>query len=825
MIRRVLLSAVTSVMVFCISQSAIALEKKGIIKFKMTNDKLPVPEGFIRVTDKSDYSEKDGFGWTGGKRVAWKKLMSGYYWAPNVIMTGTFPDIITGSWVAPGQIISENSSHASFDFKGEIEFKIDLPAGNYFVYVMLGDYYYKHGYFDYLKTSYSVSINGKKEVESKLTDKEAEDIFYNHEFEDYNPQIAYWERYVKPRFERTTHLIKASSDGSIRIKVKDMPVDMIAIWPEADKAQGEVWIKQLDKLREASCECRLKEYEKEKLQKAFFSPSPEQENKGFVVFANDNWMNEIYPYTRPEQKAISSDIKLFAAPGEIEPVTFGIYPLRDIPNLKIEVSDLKDTQQNIIPSANVDVRVVKYLEFPELSTGEFYMIKGATELGYIVKPWILSGKNSMTLYKNITRECWLRITVPENAKPGIYEGNVTVSSSSGKTETRKIMLKVLSFRLKSFSELDKYVDLTISPVYPPHPKMFPGLNKGKAVLVKDWLSYGFNVAPLSYSALEQYWLARNIEDARSKTDFKALEECVNDWKNAGQIKAFFITNFLRKTAAHFMGKTLPSYRPANEVKEFPKDFDDVYIELARLIDNKFKKERWPDIIFDEGGEGGGYVEGRYFELYVHNLLHKAGIKNKLALSGTFDYFKEIVPLVWSPDDYYFNLEHYDWMKKNNVNIFYLAGFNRFERGLYFWRIGAKGHHNEGYIAFGGEPYNFFDSPWSDYGIVYPSRFGSGINPSIPSEYVREGHDDARYLFQLQELIKEAEGNNNESVMKAVVSAGRLMGKLKKTINPDLEQARKMGYPSNDVYEKIRWSVAKEIEKLGKTLAESRTNGK
>ena len=137
----------------------------------------------------------------------------------------------------------------------------------------------------------------------------------------------------------------------------------------------------------------------------------------------------------------------------------------------------------------------------------------------------------------------------------------------------------------------------------------------------------------------------------------------------------------------------------------------------------------------------------------------------------------------------------------------------------------RGHHNEGYCAFGGEPYNFCDSPWSDYGIVYPSRSGSGINPTVPSEQVREGHDDARYLFHLQSLLEKAKGNGNVKVQQAVKSANKFIKKLKRTISPDLKHARDLGYPSNDVYEKIRWRTAREIIKLEKALAKSENDKK
>ena len=118
----------------------------------------------------------------------------------------------------------------------------------------------------------------------------------------------------------------------------------------------------------------------------------------------------------------------------------------------------------------------------------------------------------------------------------------------------------------------------------------------------------------------------------------------------------------------------------------------------------------------------------------------------------------------------------------------------------------------------GDPYNMFGSPWRAGGLSTPSRDGNGIHPTIELERdVRKGHDDARYLFQLEQLIEEVKGGGTKEHLAVAEKSAEMLEKLREGINPDLEYYRRVGFPSPTIYNKIRWRVAREIIKLNDSL--------
>ena len=63
----------------------------------------------------------------------------------------------------------------------------------------------------------------------------------------------------------------------------------------------------------------------------------------------------------------------FATPGEFEPVTFALYPVRSLQNVKVRVSPLTCSSGEI-PAGNVDVRLATYwnVGFPSYTTVNTY---------------------------------------------------------------------------------------------------------------------------------------------------------------------------------------------------------------------------------------------------------------------------------------------------------------------------------------------------------------------------------------------------------------------------------------------------------------------
>lgn len=803
--------------IVCLATSSVQAD---ILKFKMTNDTLPVLPGFKRVTEKTEYTPELGYGWTRGNRVRWRKLNYGQSWQ-QIVITGTFPDVITGSWVAPGRCTYRTGGEEPFDFQDEAEFRVDVPPGEYVAHMILGDYYYRLGLVKNLAKPYAVAVNGVKQVDVRFTDEQIADIFFEHEYTEYDPRISYWRRFAKPHFDRTTHQLPVESDGSLRITIRGLPITMLAIWPKAETAAAEAWLAELDKIREQSCELReIKRKEAEEIES--FTPTQAQQKQGYVVFAHDV-MEEIYPETTPTAKAIESDIKLFAARGEFESATFGIYPLRQINDLRVTVGELKNENGDTFPHDRIDVRFVKYMREPANQHWD-YKPPAGTGLAYVVRPVALVAWEKITVLDGVTRQCWLRFDVPKDQPAGDYTGAVTITPSNAPPTKRKLQLKVLPIRLRTLSEDDRYIDLSISYIYLRHPHIWPGTDEKEMSkkLMKAWTDYGFNMVQAGFGLLTDHlkWV-----DGKAELDFTLMEEWLKGWTEAGVTpKAVQFSDALHTLALHFTKSKKGFHWYGHTVDElktlFPENYDEAYVAAARAIDEEFKKRGWPMPVFYEGGEGGGHESGRYYETRLFGLCHKAGVRSSISLSGDMAYFKEIVPLVWAPYDYYFNLEKYEWMKERNINMFFKAYFHRFERGHFCWRINAKGHHAETF-CYGSwwDPYNSFSSGEGSYGVAMPSRDNEGINPKVWAErHVREGHDDARYLFDLEWLIREANKRGKKEVVEAAAEARKTLDRIAEAVNPDLDYYRQTGnYPSPKVYQRIRWRVAREIMNLQDVL--------
>ena len=174
-------------------------------------------------------------------------------------------------------------------------------------------------------------------------------------------------------------------------------------------------------------------------------PTAMEKELGFIVFGRPI-TETVYPQSIPLSDERISSLSAFGTPGEFEPVTFSIYPLKNLNDIRVEVSALS-SGKNIIAPENIDTRLLVYrnIKYPHYQTADTYRRM----------PELLE---SVTLNNAPVKECqryWLKIKVPENAAPGIYAGTVNVSyKGSEKALSIPLRFRVLPFKL--LKDPDKY---------------------------------------------------------------------------------------------------------------------------------------------------------------------------------------------------------------------------------------------------------------------------------------------------------------------------------------------------------------------------------
>jgi len=86
------------------------------------------------------------------------------------------------------------------------------------------------------------------------------------------------------------------------------------------------------------------------------SPEPvltkEETARGYILFQRPI-TESIYPNTRPHADERLDSLVAFATPGEFEPVSFALYPVRPLKNLKVRVSALGCSAGEIPPTESM----------------------------------------------------------------------------------------------------------------------------------------------------------------------------------------------------------------------------------------------------------------------------------------------------------------------------------------------------------------------------------------------------------------------------------------------------------------------------------------
>jgi hypothetical protein len=503
---------------------------------------------------------------------------------------------------------------------------------------------------------------------------------------------------------------------------------------------------------------------------------------------------------------LTGELNITAAQGEYEPAAIVINPEKDIPKAFIKVSDLKNAQGNVIPAANLKIRNVKCwyqnegawfthqrksdqkVLVPELLLNDDSIIKvlddkktnllklnfpdGARYVNPVevkgVKftvrpgssPWSIftpeafpfkdsDNFESVSLQAKSNKQFWLTVKVPENAKPGIYNGILTVKSSETEIGKIKIKLNVLPFKLPAPATFDGKSNF-ISSIY------YVGN------LFKNFPQGSSTSHVRSLKQLEADYRSMLKHNIYNPTIQQGVRPYIKDgWE--------MLTEHLRlrqkiiKERSLFASGTIRIGNPEAE--------NIIEKRVAQAV--KFKK------IASEFGISRLYVQGideargtmLTKQKKIWQALHKQGIK---VFSAAYDdAFKlvgnslDIINYHGKPTPSIVRA----WHKHGSRIICYTdpqAGPENpylFRKGFGFklWKLNVDGAMTYGYAHSAESPYSDGCGPYREMAMAYPTA--NGVIETLALVGYREAIDDIRYGTLLKQLIER-----NRSGPKARIAA-------------------------------------------------------
>jgi len=505
----------------------------------------------------------------------------------------------------------------------------------------------------------------------------------------------------------------------------------------------------------------------------------DETEKGCVIF-HRNYVSEVYPDSRPTRGEMNAGVTAFATPGEFEPLTFSIYPLRDMRVMSVE-AQLPDTTLKIDRVVCQRVREGGY--------------NSAISGWYRVEPSYLKPIDSRGVYlkKDSPVRIWITAHVDENASPGVKEGEATVTFDDGATCGVPLAVEVLPFAL------EKDPAITYGVYYLPHLWFFGNSNwKGHPRrkelarivheeterILSDMRDHGMNASGAAIT-----W---KVTDGKPVVAVPGRSDVIFALYRKYGLDRLAVWNCDRMDMAKAVKESgCESF--SKRWKGVPKDveaprFYAFLKELVRAVEAQREKSGWPQIVYAPIDEPSSREANRFAQL-ANKAIKEVGARTYCTMKwfatkdfspmvdircygGGFycDDFKRGTVFPEGGRDENTRPEQEFWIYPNGLT----AGsgvspaFGRFWYGFYGWKIGIQGYwpcrHTN---AWGGNFFNDFDSYYNGGRFILPGP--DGPLPTLAYEGMREGIDDMRYIYTLEQLIERAPRADGVDEAKALLT--------------------------------------------------------
>jgi hypothetical protein len=423
-------------------------------------------------------------------------------------------------------------------------------------------------------------------------------------------------------------------------------------------------------------------------------------------------------YLAPQEKTIkplggqaTRVARLFATPGEYEPVSFAVRPDDRVEQLFLAATDLTGPG-GVIPKSNVRVQSVEGFHGGDK---DILMDLGA--------PWDMPA---------FQRELfWATVHVPPAAQPGLYRGDVTVTGSGQPLARLALELDVLPFTLD-----DPPFALGFNYSSPKSPAAL-------AAQLADLRAHGCTtVAPL-------YNFDLPIHDDSTRE----FGEFIEAYRRAGFTQPLYFG-----ASMDLMMSALAGYGPVDS-----RRFQQKFLKAMRLLHAEAQRHNVP-VLFSIADEltNKARTGVRQGELLARLCFEELP---EMAVTSDMNGWLEVTTMApylnvatfnngWDGIDHHnagrrlINREFIEALQRTSGAIpwFVNAGNGRFPFGFFFWKMANYGVR--------GKVEWYYNLGPNERGSVVRLD-GDKIWPTLAYERSREGIDDLKYLAKLERLLAAA----------------------------------------------------------------------
>ncbi len=571
----------------------------------------------------------------------------------------------------------------------------------------------------------------------------------------------------------------------------------------------------------------------------FFLPPAEQENwkldpppapepmpelsaadreRGWVVFHRP-WPEVIWPNTTPRAEEIGREVRIFASPGEYEPVTFCVHLLRDVEMLHVTEGGGQPPR----PFDDVDIRHVRYMRARPnyVGMGVYRIVPDVLEpLWMFEQRHIYDPAAPVGLTAGTTHRFWLTLHLRDDAEPGEYRWTFQVSDGENLVDV-PVRLRVLPIKLQDDPS-------KIYGMYYRHP-------------LDNWSRARDEVS-------KQYYLRRAEAEHEDLVAHGMRNVVLSAWcptaNDAGEFEADWTVLEAKLEMCERYGFTGPYvtsinaggiYRKYMDGESWgshtgnagtpPPEYAAELTAMTRFIESERERYGWPVFLYypiDEPGRDAASVE---LVRITMEAIRAGGGPTYLTADPTHEAFQPLKPVidVWCTQPFLPDRETVRadmaardvqyWCYPNKScgeNDHTTVRGGRMTYGFGFWRSGFVALIPWIYSSTTSDPLNYLTGAAMDF-LVRHEPDGTPMSVTIWESY-REGHDDYRYVYTLEQLIARARASGNADAVAAADEARRELDYVWNAIEVQDRYMYDGLWPAGD-FDVYRWIIAEQIMKL------------
>jgi len=748
--------------------------------FDMGSDESPLQDGYVRVTPSTVYTADKGYGWETAEDLRAHVQDHGREWQFNESRgTKQPPPIYTTSLTCDSLLSKRTNS-----------FLIKVPAGDYLVYVLAGrsagsprDYY-----------QFEISAS---------TSRDTIKIPGPYIFTPARMRVAVADPPLRITFTPQTEWLVAAL--------------IVCPWSERDEVE-----KQIIQPREVETFFLPPDVAREwqETRHSDTRPLPEfsarDRQRGYAVFAR-HWSEVIFPNTVPRAEELDPQLRTFAALGEYEPVTLTVYPLAHVPELRVTAGDLRSADARI-PTENIDIRCVRYQRVrPNYST--YY--------SYHVAPDVLERHTSVALTPGENRRFWITIRAPEEAVPGVYSGSLSLASPNQPPSVIPLTVRVLPIRLSKNPDhiYGMYYRDPLSQCDEGNSALANEYFARKAAAERnDMFEHGMNTHTSSVSGLQRDDQGRWSIDGE-ETERRIALDRAHGLGGKPLVVSFPVeTWYARLVDSRGLGSHLRLVRD-----NVPDSFFAEVTRMVEAIEQERQQRNWPEFLYYPIDEPSTEEKSVRFMVNVLRAVKQVpGARTYITADPSHEHFAPLWPYVdvWCCQPFVFGYDKIRQLSaEKNIEFWcypnHISGENdhtpargaRMTWGFGFWRSGFKALIPWIYQSSSGDPWNYLDGTSMDF-FNRSAPDGEPIPVTLWEAY-REGIDDGRYVYTLEQLIQTGKQRGGE----AAIAADKAEKELQYVWNAiDVQEKYKYdGLWSGRDFDAYRWLLASEILRLNSLL--------